>query len=120
MAYCVKADLDTRAHPDSVTRWADDDNDGSLDAGELAIVDEMIDRAETKIRSLTGISLVRIRDHGKLVRIEVGNEEMQRLTDIRLMRQISQYLRQIGYVFVTLDLEGYRSGSFDQAESRGG
>ena len=80
----------------------------------------MIDSAETKIRSLTGISLVRIRDHGKLARIEVGNEEMQQLTDTRLMSQISQYLRQIGYVFVTLDLDGYRSGSFDQAESGGG
>ncbi|NOZ21958.1 MAG: DUF1320 domain-containing protein [Planctomycetes bacterium] len=46
MAYCVKTDLDTRAHPDNVIRWADDDNDGSLSAGELATVDEMIDRAE--------------------------------------------------------------------------
>jgi PP-loop superfamily ATP-utilizing enzyme len=35
------------------------------------------------------------------------------------MRQISQYLKQIGYVFVTLDLEGYRSGTFDRRESEG-
>lgn len=79
---------------------------------------KMIDRAETEIRSLTGVSLVRLRDHGNLARIEVTNEEMQILANADLMKQIAGFLRELGFAFVTLDLEGYRSGSFDQAESQ--
>jgi uncharacterized protein len=79
---------------------------------------KMIDRAETEIRSLTGVSLVRLRDHGSLARIEVSSEEMQIVADADLMKQISSLLRQLGFAFVTLDLEGYRSGSFDQAQSQ--
>ena len=79
---------------------------------------KMIDHAETEIRSLTGVSMVRLRDHGNLARIEVRTEEMHRLADAEVMKQISYFLRDLGFAFVTLDLEGYRSGSFDQAQSQ--
>ena len=54
MAYAVKADLENRVHPDLLVLWCDDDNDGSLDAGELAIIDDAIDSAEDLINTKLG------------------------------------------------------------------
>jgi len=75
---------------------------------------ERIDRAEGHIRTLTGVKVLRVRDHGNLARIEIGQDEMDLLSDVEMLRQISQSLKRLGYEYVTLDLEGYRSGSFDQ------
>jgi len=75
---------------------------------------ERIDRAEGHIRTLTGVKVLRVRDHGNLARIEIGQDEIDLLSDVEMLRQISQGLKRLGYEYVTLDLEGYRSGSFDQ------
>ena len=75
---------------------------------------QRIDRAEGHIRTLTGVKVLRVRDHGNLARIEIGRDEMDLLSNVEMLRQISQSLKGFGYEYVTLDLEGYRSGSFDQ------
>jgi len=75
---------------------------------------ERIDRAEGHIRTLTGVKVLRVRDHGNLARIEIGQDEIDLLSNVETLRQISQGLKRLGYEYVTLDLEGYRSGSFDQ------
>ena len=75
---------------------------------------ERIDRAEGYIRILTGVKVLRVRDHGNLARIEVNQDENDLLLRAGVLRQISQNLMQLGYDFVTLDLEGYRTGSFDK------
>ena len=75
---------------------------------------ERIDRAEGNIRALTGVKVLRVRDHGNLARIEIGQDEIDLLSNVELLHQISQSLKRLGYEYVTLDLEGYRSGSFDQ------
>ncbi len=72
-----------------------------------------IDSAEVYIRALTGVKTLRVRDHGNMARIEVGNDEIKRLLNSAVMGKISQQLRGLGYSFVTLDLEGYRPGIYD-------
>lgn len=58
-----------------------------------------------------GFGFVRIRDYGRLCRIEVPKNELSNL--IRKANSIVDKLKKIGYNYVTLDLEGYRSGSMN-------
>lgn len=75
---------------------------------------ERIDRAEKYIRALMGVKVLRVRDHDQLARIEVGPSEQNLFFDEKTLNQVARKLKEFGYDFVTLDLEGYRSGSFDQ------
>jgi len=72
-----------------------------------------IDKAESYIRSITGVKILRVRAHGNLARIEVGAGEQNLFYDTKISSQIAQGLKELGYEFVTLDLEGYKSGRFD-------
>jgi uncharacterized protein len=74
----------------------------------------MIDRAEQHLRSL-GLREFRVRYHGgDLARIEVPLAELPRLVAADQRQSIANQLRQLGFKFVTLDLEGFRSGSLNQ------
>lgn len=64
-----------------------------------------VDRAEDMLRSL-GLSHVRVRHHGELARIEVGDKEMPLAFERR--GEIEECLTKIGYRYITLDLRGYR------------
>ena len=55
---------------------------------------------------------LRVRDHYPVARIEFDQSELTRA--IRLRKKITSYLRRLGYKYVTLDLEGYQTGSFDR------
>lgn len=82
---------------------------------------EALDRvreAEGFIKSL-GFRVVRVRDHAGMARIEVGADELPRLTAARMRKKIVAKLRGLGYNYATLDLEGYRSGSMDEGIIRG-
>ena len=77
----------------------------------------MIDRAEQFLRSL-GLRELRVRYHkGDLARLEVPAAAIPRLAEPDLCRQIVDHLRGLGFKFVTLDLEGFRSGSLNQLVS---
>jgi uncharacterized protein len=74
---------------------------------------EMVDRAEQFLRSL-GFQPVRVRYHrGDLARIEVAAEAIPRLLDAAVRTQVAQFLKGVGFKFVSLDLEGFRSGSLN-------
>jgi uncharacterized protein len=74
-----------------------------------------VDRAETFLRDL-GFRFCRVRFHDeRTARIEVGQEEIARLLDTSLRERIVEHLKQLGFVYVTLDLQGYRSGSMNEA-----
>lgn len=74
----------------------------------------MIDRAEQFLRE-RGVREVRVRYHaGDLARIEVPRGELARLLDEPLRLALVGHLRSLGFKFVTLDLEGFRSGSLNQ------
>jgi uncharacterized protein len=70
-----------------------------------------IEQAEKFIRSL-GFKQVRVRDYGWLARIEVEKDQIKKIvTCYRL--QAAGYLKKLGYKYVVLDLEGYRTGSMN-------
>lgn len=74
----------------------------------------MIDRAEHFLRGL-GLVNLRVRYHkGDLARLEVPLADLQRLCEGDAREQIAKELRRLGFKFVTLDLEGFRSGSLNQ------
>jgi pyridinium-3,5-biscarboxylic acid mononucleotide sulfurtransferase len=74
----------------------------------------MIDRAEQYLRGL-GLREFRVRYHnGDLARIEVPLTELPRLVEAGQRQDLAAEFRRLGFKFVTLDLEGFRSGSLNQ------
>lgn len=74
----------------------------------------MIDRAEQFLRD-HGLHLVRVRFHaGDLARIEIPLAELPRLTNPQFRGELAAAFRRLGFQFITLDLEGFRSGSLNQ------
>lgn len=72
---------------------------------------EKVEQAENWIRA-QGIGTVRVRVYDNLVRIETAREEFQRILAMR--EELTAMLKELGYVYITLDLEGFRSGSMDE------
>ena len=72
-----------------------------------------IAEAEEYLRSL-GIERLRVRHHDTVARIEVGTEDFRVLLDDETRRGVVEKFREIGYSYVTLDLEGFRSGSLNE------
>ncbi len=81
--------------------------------GERITIEKLkrVGEAEQLVKKISGVRQLRVRDHGKLARIEVGRDERQQLFDIRTLDRIAEELKSLGFNFVTLDLEGYRTGS---------
>ncbi|MCX8109665.1 MAG: ATP-dependent sacrificial sulfur transferase LarE [Syntrophorhabdaceae bacterium] len=71
-----------------------------------------IELSEDFIRRL-GITHIRVRYHGSIVRIEAGMDDMAKIIENR--EEIAHALSNIGFIYITLDLEGYRTGSMDIA-----
>jgi uncharacterized protein len=61
-----------------------------------------------------GFFLVRVRDHNKTARIELTLDEIERLSDADLRERLVSHFKSLGYVAVTLDLEGYRTGRLNE------
>jgi len=70
-----------------------------------------VGEAEIFLRSL-GIRQLRVRHHDQIARIEVAEEDMEVLFQNR--EQIVKKLRELGYTYVTMDLQGYRTGSMNE------
>ncbi len=79
------------------------------------IEEEMFSRIENSEKYLMGrgFRAVRVRCHGDLARIEVPQEDLSRLFDVRLQQEISSELKGFGFTYVTLDMQGYRTGSLN-------
>jgi len=76
-----------------------------------------IDAAETFLRGL-GFKQVRVRHHGELARIEVPAEKLASLVADDLAPRVTARLKEIGFTYVALDLNGYRAGSLNEALQR--
>ena len=74
---------------------------------------DRIARAESFVRGL-GVRQVRVRHHGAVARIEVEPGDIPMLTSGDAGRRVSEHLRSLGYSYVTVDLEGFRSGSMNE------
>ncbi len=73
---------------------------------------EKVGAAERVLREL-GLGQVRVRHHGETARIEVDPESFAFIVDEGTRSHICRVLHELGYLYVTLDLEGYRSGSMN-------
>tara|TARA_Y100001960_G_scaffold322590_1_gene399371 strand:+ start:3429 stop:4271 length:843 start_codon:yes stop_codon:yes gene_type:complete len=76
------------------------------------VILNQISVAENHIKIL-GIDQVRVRHHGNLARIEVPKKQISILLDEDNNRKITEKLKELGYSYVTVDLQGFRSGSMN-------
>jgi pyridinium-3,5-biscarboxylic acid mononucleotide sulfurtransferase len=76
----------------------------------------VIERGEARLRAL-GFNQMRVRHHGDIVRIEIAPEEMPRALNPEMARSLAAAFKQLGFKFVTLDLEGYRAGALNETLS---
>jgi uncharacterized protein len=72
---------------------------------------DRISKAEQAIRKITGVQQLRVRNHNGLARIEVGRDERMLLCNVEVLDRIAGELKKVGFKYVTIDLEGYRTGS---------
>ncbi len=73
----------------------------------------VIERGENALRAM-GFRQFRVRHHGEIVRIEIAREELPRALTAEMAREFTAVFKGLGFKFVTLDLEGFRSGSMNQ------
>jgi uncharacterized protein len=73
---------------------------------------DVVERGEDAVRGL-GFRQFRVRHHGDIVRIEIAREELERALNPAMAAQFSAIFKALGFKFVTLDLEGFRSGSMN-------
>ena len=71
-----------------------------------------LDRAESALKNL-GFNQLRVRDYGEIARLEIDLEELSKAVDLRA--EIVEAVQSVGYQYVTLDLEGFRSGNLNQS-----
>ncbi len=75
-----------------------------------------VDQGEERLRAL-GFRQVRLRHHGPLARVEVDPAELPRALDPAMARRIAEAIKPLGFRWVSLDLEGYRTGSLNEVLS---
>jgi uncharacterized protein len=80
-----------------------------ITAGKL----RMIQEAE-EVLAENGFKLFRVRHHGNIARIEVGGAEIGRITEESLRKKIVERLRETGFTYISIDLEGYIPGSLNR------
>jgi pyridinium-3,5-biscarboxylic acid mononucleotide sulfurtransferase len=73
---------------------------------------EVVEKGEDAVREL-GFRQFRVRHHGDIVRVEISREELPRALDPAMAGEFTRIFKALGFKFVTLDLEGFRSGSMN-------
>jgi len=83
--------------------------------GQMVTIEKlsMVDKAEIVLKQF-GFKQVRVRHHGDVARIEIAKEEMPQALNAEMARRMSEALKGLGFKYVTLDLEGYRTGSLNE------
>jgi pyridinium-3,5-biscarboxylic acid mononucleotide sulfurtransferase len=78
-----------------------------------------VDRGEEILREL-GFREFRVRHHDSLVRLEIAPSELPRALRIEVVEDLARRFRELGFKYVTLDLQGYRSGAMNEILNRSG
>jgi uncharacterized protein len=82
----------------------------------VKITDEklrMVDRGEEALRQM-GFRIFRVRHHDDIARLEFGREDLVKALDVDMAARLAAVFKGLGYRYVTLDLEGYRTGSLNE------
>ena len=74
----------------------------------------MIDQGEEIMRAL-GFSQTRVRHHGEIARIEIARAEMPKALNIEVFDRLSREFKKIGFRFVAIDVDGYRTGALNES-----
>ena len=75
-----------------------------------------VEQGEEALRGL-GFRQCRVRHHGEIARIEIAQDELARALTPEMFREFSQVFKALGFTFVTVDTEGFRSGSMNAAKT---
>ena len=73
-----------------------------------------IEKAEAFIGSIIPKTNIRVRSHNNIARIEIDSRQIQRILKGDIMSKIARKLKDLGFSYITLDLEGFRSGSMNE------
>ena len=73
-----------------------------------------VEQGEVALREL-GFRQFRVRFHNEVVRIEIAREELSRALTLEMAGRLTEIFKKLGFTYVTLDLEGYRSGALNEA-----
>ena len=73
----------------------------------------MVEQAEAYLHTLN-FRQCRVRHHDSIARIEVGLKDLKRLVGSTVRERVSKKLKKLGFAYITIDLEGYRSGSMNE------
>lgn len=74
----------------------------------------MVEQGEDVLRAL-GFRQFRVRHHGQIVRIEIDRDELPRALNLPMFSKLTRTFKALGFAFVTLDMEGFRSGSMNSS-----
>ncbi|MEW6126153.1 MAG: ATP-dependent sacrificial sulfur transferase LarE [Acidobacteriota bacterium] len=114
----TKADIRERSHRAGLPTW-DEPASACLSSripyGQMVTLEKlsMVDRAESALRKM-GFRQVRVRHHQEIARIEISETELPRALNIETTQQMSATLKALGFKYVALDLDGYRTGSLNE------
>jgi uncharacterized protein len=61
-----------------------------------------------------GFRQLRVRYHGKTARVEVEASQMKRFLEEKIRAQVVNFLKEAGFTYITLDLQGYRTGAMNE------
>jgi pyridinium-3,5-biscarboxylic acid mononucleotide sulfurtransferase len=75
-----------------------------------------VERGEEALHQL-GFRQVRVRHHGEIARLEIARDEMQRALTPEMFSEFTRIFKALGFTYVTLDTEGFRSGSMNSAKA---
>jgi len=77
-----------------------------------------VEAAESVLRDRFALRQLRVRDHFPIARIEIPDQDLERLSCSGVRQDVVDALQALGYRYVTLDLQGFRSGSLNEALGR--
>jgi pyridinium-3,5-biscarboxylic acid mononucleotide sulfurtransferase len=75
-----------------------------------------VEKGEDALRGL-GFRQFRVRHHGEIVRVEIAREELPHALTVEMFAELTRVFKALGFLYVTLDMEGFRSGSMNAALS---
>ena len=116
-AELTKQEIRTLAHQAGLTLW---DKPASaclasrIEYGRAVTRENLsqVEQAEAALHAL-GFPQVRVRHHGDLARIEIAVEDLPRALSLPILEKITAAIKPLGFLYITLDTEGYRSGSMN-------
>src|SRR5580698_1923450 len=114
----TKADIRELAHQANLRVWdkpASACLSSRLEYGRPVTPEALtaVERGEDALRAL-GFRQFRVRHHGDIARIEIARDELSRALTPEMAAEFTAIFKTLGFKFVTLDLEGFRSGSMNQ------